>query len=72
MGLNSIKLLLYEASRGHYGREMAISIRDATKASIDTSIPSKSIELEHTIHLTKVISLEIDEIESAITQSWIP
>ena len=64
--LTRLKHLLYEASKGHYGRDMAISIRDAATASIGTAMPSKSMELRHTIHLIEVISQEIDEIESAI------
>ena len=64
--LTRLKNLLYEASKGHYGRDMAISIRDAATTSIGTSMPSKSMELKHTIHLIEVISQEIDEIESAI------
>ena len=64
--LTRLKHLLHEASKGHYGRDMAISIRDAATASIGTAMPSKSMELRHTIHLIEVISQEIDEIESAI------
>jgi transposase len=64
--LTRLKHLLYEASKGHYGRDMAISIRDVATASIGTAMPSKSMELRHTIHLIEVISQEIDEIESAI------
>lgn len=57
---------LYEASKGHYGRDMALSIRNAAGASIGTVMASKSMELKHTISLIQVISAEIEEIESAI------
>ena len=66
--LTHLKHLLYDASKGHYGRDMAISIRDAASSSIGTVIPSKSMELKHTIRLIQVISAEIDEIESAINE----
>ncbi len=66
--LTHLKHLLYDASKGHYGRDMAISIRDAASSSIGTVMPSKSMELKHTIRLIQVISAEIDEIESAINE----
>ena len=66
--LTRLKHLLYDASKGHYGRDIAISIRDAASSSIGTAIPSKSMELKHTIHLIQVISAEIDEIEAAINE----
>ena len=62
--LTRLKNLLYEASKGHYGRDMAISIRNAARSSIGTTMASKSMELRHTIYL--IISDEINEIESAI------
>ena len=66
--LTRLKHLLYNASKGHYGRDIAISIRDAASSSIGTAMPSKSMELKHTIHLIQVISAEIDEIEAAINE----
>ncbi len=66
--LTRLKHLLYNASKGHYGRDIAISIRDAASSSIGSAIPSKSMELKHTIHLIQVISAEIDEIEAAINE----
>ncbi len=64
--LTHLKHLLYEASKGHYGRDMAISIRNAAASSIGTVMTSKSMELKHTIYLIQVISDEIDEIEDSI------
>ena len=64
--LTRLKNLLYEASKGHYGRDMAISIREAASSSIGSVQPAKSMELKHTLHLTDVMSSEIDEIETAI------
>lgn len=64
--LSHLKHLLHEASKGHYGRDMAISIRQAATSSIGSVLPAKSLELKHTIRLIDVISSEIDEIEAAI------
>ena len=64
--LTHLKHLLYDASKGRYGRDMALSIRDAASSSIGSVIPAKSLELKHTIHLIEVLTAEIDEIEKAI------
>ena len=64
--LTRLKHLLFNASKGHYGRDMAASIRNAAASSIGSVIPAKSLELKHTIHLIQVLSAEIDEIEDAI------
>jgi len=64
--LTRLKHLLYDASKGHYGRDMALTIRDAAASSIGSVIPTKSLELKHTIHLIQVLSAEIDEIEDVI------
>lgn len=64
--LTRLKHLLHEASKGHYGRDMAVSIRKAAASSIGSVLPAKSLELKHTIHLIEVLSAEIDDIEAAI------
>ena len=64
--LTRLKHLLYDVSKGHYGRDMALTVRDAATSSIGSVIPAKSLELKHTIHLIQVLSAEIDEIEDAI------
>ena len=64
--LTRLKHLLHEASKGHYGRDMALKIRDAAVSSSATAMPAKSRELKHTIRLIEVLSAEIDEIENAI------
>ena len=64
--LTHLKHLLHEASKGHYGRDMAVSIRKAATSSIGSVLPAKSLELKHTIHLIEVLSAEIAEIEAAI------
>lgn len=63
-----MKAILDDASRGRYGREKAVAIRDAAKRSIGSCMPAKSLELQHTIRLIRELDAEIDEIEAAIDQ----
>ena len=60
------KNLLETASKGRYGRNMALMIRDAARNSIGSALPAKAMELKHTIHLIQVMTQEIDEIETSI------
>jgi Transposase and inactivated derivatives len=64
--LTRLKALLHEASRGRYGRDMAVDIRDAARDSVGSVMPAKSLELRHTICLIRELDAEIDEIEAAI------
>ena len=58
--------LLETASKGRYGREKAIELRDAARSSIGSDMPAKSLELRHTIHLIGELDSEIKEIEAEI------
>ena len=64
--LTRLKTLLETASKGHYKRDMALEIRDAARNSIGSQMPAKSLELQHTIRLTREQDREIDEIEEQI------
>ena len=64
--LTHLKTVLSDASKGRYGREKALEIRDAAKNSIGSGMPAKSLELKHTIQLIQVLDEEIDEIENEI------
>ena len=64
--LTHLKTLLYESSKGRYGRDKAVEIRNVARTSIGSSMPAKSLELKHTIKLIKELDAEIDEIESEI------
>ena len=64
--LTRLKTLLADASRGRYGRDMAVEIRDAARHSIGSRMPAKSLELQHTIRLIRELDAEIEEIEAAI------
>lgn len=68
MHLTHLTSLLENSSKGHYGRDKAIEIREAARHSIGSAMPAKSLELSHTIRLTEEISKEIIEIEAAIKQ----
>ena len=64
--LTHLKSLLEKASKGHYQRDKAIEIRDAAQTSVGSVMPAKSMELKHTINLIRILTEEIDEIESSI------
>jgi hypothetical protein len=64
--LTKLKTLLEQTSKGRYGRDMAVAIRDAARVSIGTRMPAKSLELQHTIRLIRELDAEIEDIESAI------
>ena len=64
--LTRLSNLLQQTSRGHYTKHDALLIREAARTSIGTSMPTKSLELKHTIKLIQEISSEIDEIEQQI------
>lgn len=64
--LTHLTKLLKTASKGRYGKEKAMEIRNAARQSIGSNMPAKSLELKHTIKLIQELSSEIDEIESSI------
>ena len=64
--LTRLKFLLADASKGHYGRDMAVTIRDAARASIGSFMPAKSLELRHTIRLIRELDADIADIEESI------
>ena len=64
--LTHLKAILHQASKGHYDKDMAISIRDAARTSIGSVMPAKSLELRHTIRLIRELDNEVIEIETAI------
>ena len=64
--LTKLSNLLSEASKGRYGKETAITFREAARTSIGSNMPAKSLELMHTIKLIQELTSEIDEIENEI------
>ena len=64
--LTRLSNLLSESSKGRYGKDTAVMFRDVARSSIGSHMPTKSLELKHTIKLIQELTVEIDEIESAI------
>ena len=64
--LTRLTNLLSETSKGRYGKDIAITFREAARASIGSNMPAKSLELKHTIKLIHELDSEIDEIENEI------
>lgn len=64
--LTRLKALLSGSSKGHYKRDMAVTIRDAARASVGSVMPAKSLELRHTIRLIRELDGEIADIEASI------
>lgn len=60
--------LLCASSKGHYKKDKAVEIRNAASSSVGSVMPAKSLELKHTIQLIRILSEEIDEIESQIQE----
>ena len=58
--------LISDSSKGHYGKEKALEIREAARHSIGSVFPAKSLELRHTIDHIRFLDDEIDEIEAQI------
>ena len=66
--LTRLKALLDDASKGRYGRDKAVEIREAARRSIGSKMPAKSLELRHTIQLIQVLDKEIAEVEDSIEE----
>ena len=64
--LTRLTNLLSESSKGRYGKETAITFRDAARNSIGSNMSAKSLELKHTIKLICELDTEIEEIEKEI------
>ena len=60
--------ILQSNSKGHYGREKAIEIREAARNSIGTCNSIQSLELKQTIERINLLQSQISLIESRITQ----
>ena len=54
--LTHLKATLSDASKGRYGRDMAVTLRDAARCSVGSVMPAKSLELQHTIRLIRELS----------------
>ena len=66
MHLTRLTNLLKTASKGHFGRDKAIQIRNAAHNSIGSVMPAKSLELKHTLSLIQDYDAQIDEVQREI------
>jgi len=64
--LTRLTNLLSSASKGRYGKDKAIEIRDAAKASIGTYSDVKALELQQTIQLIRMMDTQIEQVEAKI------
>ena len=64
--LTRLSHLFSDSSKGHYGKEKAIEVREAARHSIGAVFPAKSLELRHTIEHIRFLDAEINEIEVQI------
>ena len=64
--LTRLTNLLKTSSKGRYGKEKAISIRNAAKSSIGSYSEVKSMELQQTIQLIQMMEAQIAEVEARI------
>lgn len=64
--LTHLTHLLSESSNGRYGKELAVTIREAARHSIGASRRAESLELRHTIELIRTLEQEIEDIENEI------
>lgn len=64
--LTRLTHLLKKASRGKYGREKAIALKELAAASIGSSDPALAFELKQTIRLTRHLQEEIDTLDGEI------
>jgi transposase len=58
--------LLSSASKGHYGRDKAIEIREQARSSIGIRSVVKELELQQTIELIRILQQQIEAVEEEI------
>jgi len=66
--LTRLTNILWQNSKGHYGKEKAIEIREAARNSIGTSTYMQSLELVQTIDRILLMQSQIKLVEEKITQ----
>ena len=64
--LTRLANLLSVASKGRYGKEKAVEIRAAAKTSIGSYSDVKSLELQQTIQLIRVMDTQVVQVEAKI------
>jgi transposase len=66
--LTKLTNILSKASRGKYGKDKAITLKEAASTSIGTSTRSLSFELQQTIRLIQSVQSEIDALDLQIKE----
>jgi len=66
--LTKLTNILNKASRGKYGKDKAIALKEAAGSSIGTSTRSLSFELQQTIRLIQSVQAEIDALDLQIKE----
>ena len=66
--LTPLTNLLWKSSKGHYGREKAIEIRNAAKQSIGTSDGILKLEMQQTIARIRLLREQIGMVEARIKE----
>lgn len=66
--LTKLTNILSKASRGKYGKDKAIALKEAAGSSIGTSTRSLSFELQQTIRLIQSVQAEIDALDLQIKE----
>lgn len=64
--LTHLTNVISKASRGKYGREKAVQLRELARNSIGSSNRSLTFELQQTIRLIQAVQSEIDELDKQI------
>lgn len=58
--LTRLTNLLETSSRGHYGKETAITFHETARMSVGSNMPAKSLELKHIIRLIQELDADIE------------
>ena len=66
--LTHLTALLSFASKGHYGREKAVELRDHARTSIGIKSVVKELELQQTIELIRILQQQIEAVEEEINE----
>jgi hypothetical protein len=61
-----VTAILSNASKGRFDQDTAKLVQATARKSIGANMPSKSLELKHTIKLVQELNSEIDEVEERI------
>lgn len=64
--MDKLTRILHDSSKGKYGREKALLIRQAAMDSIGSNSPALAFEIRQTIHLIQNVQVEVDQLEQEI------